>query len=224
MPATLQAPAPVSPPSSIPEKTLLLALGITSFAALLLELALTRLFSVVLFYHFAFLAISIALLGLGAGGVFAYLLKPRLARVVTRHLAARLCLASAVAIVIVLAVVLRVPVALSVTDKNFLRLSALYVVSAVPFFLTGFLFSVVFARETWRPQTAVRSAVVEFMEKKVGDETLHGNPVDLAEFFMGMIFARVMARGKFPDSRMFSDSEYALSYIIDVFLNGVRSK
>ena len=82
----------------------------------------------------------------------------------------------------------------------------------------------IFARETWRPQTAVRSAVVEFMEKKVADGSLRGNPVDLAEFFMGMVFARVMARGKFPDSRMYSDSEYALSYIIDVFLNGVRSK
>ena len=44
-----------------------------SFSALLLELALTRLFSVVLFYHFAFLAISVALLGLGAGAVFAHL-------------------------------------------------------------------------------------------------------------------------------------------------------
>ncbi|HUN28448.1 MAG TPA: TetR/AcrR family transcriptional regulator [Alphaproteobacteria bacterium] len=82
----------------------------------------------------------------------------------------------------------------------------------------------IFARETWRPQTAVRSAVVEYMEKKVAEGSLHGNPVDLAEFFMGMIFARVMARDKFPDSRMFSDTEYALSYIIDVFLNGVRSK
>ncbi|HTV91382.1 MAG TPA: TetR/AcrR family transcriptional regulator [Verrucomicrobiae bacterium] len=82
----------------------------------------------------------------------------------------------------------------------------------------------IFARETWRPQTAVRSAVVEFMGKKVAEGSLRGNPVDLAEFFMGMIFARVMARGKFPDSRMYADSEYALSYIIDVFLNGVRSK
>src|SRR5436305_647257 len=44
-----------------------------SFASLLLELGLTRLFSVVLFYHFAFLAISVALLGLAAGGVFAAL-------------------------------------------------------------------------------------------------------------------------------------------------------
>src|SRR5215470_15071834 len=42
-------------------------------ATLLLELALTRIFSVVFYYHFAFLAISIALFGLGLGGVFSYL-------------------------------------------------------------------------------------------------------------------------------------------------------
>src|SRR5277367_6797282 len=78
--------------SEIPERTLLFGLGLTSFPALLLELSLTRLFSVVLFYHFAFLAISIALLGLGAGGVFAYLLKARLAKTDTRTLAARLCI------------------------------------------------------------------------------------------------------------------------------------
>ncbi len=44
----------------------------TSLATLLLELALTRVFSVVYFYHFAFLAISIALFGLGVGGIFSY--------------------------------------------------------------------------------------------------------------------------------------------------------
>ena len=42
-------------------------------ATLLLELSLTRIFSVVFYYHFAFLAISIALFGLGLGGVFSYL-------------------------------------------------------------------------------------------------------------------------------------------------------
>ena len=57
------APTPISAASraDVPETTLLAGLALTSFAALLLELALTRLFSVVLFYHFAFLAISIAL-------------------------------------------------------------------------------------------------------------------------------------------------------------------
>ena len=52
-----------------PDRAVLVGVGLSSFAALLLELALTRLFSVVLFYHFAFLAISIALLGPGGGGV-----------------------------------------------------------------------------------------------------------------------------------------------------------
>src|SRR5579863_2905040 len=142
------------PPSPVPlqarERTLLAGIALSSFAALLLELALTRLFSVVLFYHFAFLAISIALLGLGAGGVFAYLFKNRLAQSGTRKLAARLCIDNSVLVLIVLEVVLRVPVALSLAGRNLLHLSALYVVSALPFFLTGIQFSVIFARETRR--------------------------------------------------------------------------
>ena len=129
---------------------MLSGLALTSFSALLLELALTRLFSVVLFYHFAFLAISIALLGLGAGGVFAYLLKSRLANYETRALAARICMVNSIVIVAVLEIVLHIPVALDVTGKNFLRLTILYLTAAVPFFLTGLLFSVVFARETSR--------------------------------------------------------------------------
>src|ERR1700731_3241616 len=71
--------------------SLVAGIALSSFAALLLVLGLTRLFSVVLFYHFAFLAISIALLGLGAGGVFAHLRKSQLARFETRPLVARLC-------------------------------------------------------------------------------------------------------------------------------------
>jgi spermidine synthase len=150
MSATVEAVTPVSVAKDVPESTLLFGLGLTSFAALLLELALTRLFSVVLFYHFAFLAISIALLGLGAGGVFAYLLKERLAKVSTRSLAARLCIANSIVVFCVLEIVLHVPVTLTVTGKNFLHLTAVYLWAALPFFLTGLLFSVVFARETWR--------------------------------------------------------------------------
>ncbi|HET8824830.1 MAG TPA: hypothetical protein VFM77_06855, partial [Terriglobales bacterium] len=62
------AEIPTETPLRAPSSGRVLAAGIalSSFSALLLELGLTRLFSVVLFYHFAFLAISIALLGLGA--------------------------------------------------------------------------------------------------------------------------------------------------------------
>jgi spermidine synthase len=148
--AVMTVPAVLPARTEIPEKTLLAGLALTSFAALLLELALTRLFSVVLFYHFAFLAISVALLGLGAGGVFAYLLKRRLSGVGTRRFAASLCLANALVIVGVLEVVLHVPVALQVSMRTLVRLTAIYSAAAVPFFFTGLLFSMVFARETWR--------------------------------------------------------------------------
>lgn len=149
MSATIQAPA-VSSSAEVSQRTLLAGLGLTSFAALLLELALTRVFSVVLFYHFAFLAISIALLGLGAGGVFAYMFKPRLGEYETRTLAARLCRLNSLTILFVLEIVLHVPVSLQLSGTNFLRLTVLYLAAAIPFFLTGVLFSVVFARETRR--------------------------------------------------------------------------
>ena len=47
-----------------------LAIGLASLAVLLYEVAITRLLSVVLWYHFAFLSISLALLGLGAPGIW----------------------------------------------------------------------------------------------------------------------------------------------------------
>src|SRR5205085_4471138 len=138
----------LSPSAPRTDPALLAAIALTSFSALLLELALTRLFSVVLFYHFAFLAISVALLGLGAGGVFAYLRRHWLKRFETRSLAAILCTINAVAIFIALEVVLHVPVSLELSRWNFVRLTALYFSSAIPFFFTGLIFSVVFARET----------------------------------------------------------------------------
>ena len=66
------SPTPTTRPTSWP--LLYLAVALTTSATLLLELSLTRIFSVVFYYHFAFLAISIALFGLGVGGVLSYTL------------------------------------------------------------------------------------------------------------------------------------------------------
>src|SRR5260221_5609495 len=100
---------PVSKPATR-GATLAAGIALSSFDVCLLELALNRLFSVVLFYHFAFLAISIALLGLGAGGVFAHLRKNWLASFETRALVARLCALNSLIVPVVLVIVLRIPV------------------------------------------------------------------------------------------------------------------
>ena len=52
--------------------------GLTSLVILLLELTLTRLFSATMYYHFAFLAISLALFGSGASGVLIYVFQRHL--------------------------------------------------------------------------------------------------------------------------------------------------
>jgi hypothetical protein len=115
-------------------RALLVAVGLSSFASLLLELGLTRLFSVVLFYHFAFLAVSIALLGLGAGGVFAHIRRDCLARWTVSQLGAFLCSMNAIVIMLVLEIILRVPVSLELGRANFARLCVMYAASAAPFF------------------------------------------------------------------------------------------
>jgi spermidine synthase len=60
------------PPSPLQWREIYLAVALTTMATLLMELSLTRIFSVVFAYHFAFLAISIALFGLGLGGIASY--------------------------------------------------------------------------------------------------------------------------------------------------------
>src|SRR5437667_12051178 len=47
-----------------------LAIASCSCAVLLTEITLTRIFSVTLMYHYAFLVLSVSLFGLGAGGIF----------------------------------------------------------------------------------------------------------------------------------------------------------
>jgi hypothetical protein len=125
-----------------------LAVALVSLSSLLLELALTRLFSVVLFYHFAFFAISVALLGLGSGGVFAHIRQEWLERFELRTLGAWLCLLNSIFILAAVEVVLHTPVSLEVTGRNFGKLTIIYLAAAVPFFLTGLLFSVLFARSS----------------------------------------------------------------------------
>jgi hypothetical protein len=109
---------------------LYLGLGFTTLATLLLELSLTRLFSVVFFYHFAFLAISLALFGFGAGGVFSYVVAGRPGRLSAEL--GRLTFINSVAVVLLLWFILS-----RHGDMTLMTLFGVYIASAVPFFFAG---------------------------------------------------------------------------------------
>ena len=115
---------------------LYLGVAFTTLATLLLELSLTRIFSVVFYYHLAFLAISIAMFGLGAGGVFSYVVAGWRGNVFKK-----LGTLAAVNSLIVLAALV-----FNLTRKGELTnltLCMVYFASAAPFFIAGAIVSLV---------------------------------------------------------------------------------
>ena len=126
---------------------LYLGLGFTTLATLVLELALTRIFSVVFYYHFAFLAISVALFGLGAGGVFSYVVAAR-----GGNLYAKLGLLS-IADALCVVASLWFDLSRGANPGN-AALAAVYIASSLPFFLAGAITSLVISEAIERVDRA----------------------------------------------------------------------
>src|ERR1700746_1852180 len=110
------------------------AIAAVSAALLMTELALTRIFSVTMYYHFAFLAISIALFGTSASGVCADIARRRLARYSTEPVLAVAALCSTLAPLAALFVLVRVQVTLTYTPENLRQMLLIYTMAALPFF------------------------------------------------------------------------------------------
>lgn len=123
---------------------LLVGVFLISMGALALEVVLTRIFSVTMWYHFAFLAISMALMGSAMAGVVLYFF-PRLTRPeIAQQWIGRAAVALSVAVPAVFLIYLRIPFrpvlmnrdgAFSFEQLGWLAL--IYVLLSIPFFLSG---------------------------------------------------------------------------------------
>jgi hypothetical protein len=114
---------------------LYLGVAFTTLATLILELSLTRIFSVVFYYHFAFLAISLALFGLGAGGLFSYVVAGRGGNIFYKL--------GVLAVVNSLTVLASLAYILSRTGGfDNLTLVGVYFASSLPFFFSGAVVSI----------------------------------------------------------------------------------
>src|SRR2546427_11653473 len=104
------------------------AVFLTTLSGLLFEIGLTRMYSASIWYHFAFVAISMALLGWGLGGLAVHLLKRQMTASLER--AAVLTLCYAVTIPVCLWVLVRYPFEIE-------RLALYFLTPLVPFLLGG---------------------------------------------------------------------------------------
>ena len=138
----------------------------TSMAVLTLEIALTRIFSVSLWYHLAFMVISTALLGFGASGTFLTLRRGLLEKKLERNLTLFTGL-MAIAIVVCFAIMVQLPIdplapltqGLPSNEQTWqtilliLLLLAEYVLVVIPFFFAGLALGGTFSAFTKRIST-----------------------------------------------------------------------
>lgn len=137
-PTTLGPEAPESHKASAATGLTLGGVALASAAVLVLEVVLTRLFAVSQFYHFAFLTVSLALLGFGASGSILAAF-PRLGRGGARRWAL-LAAGQALSTLGAYLVVNSIPFdsfSIAWDRRQILYLAAYYLVLAVPFFFGG---------------------------------------------------------------------------------------
>jgi spermidine synthase len=128
----------------------LAGIALVSATLLMTELALTRIFSVIMYYHFAFLAISIALFGLSASGVFAYVARGWLDKYSIGRLLAIQSLVYAAATLVALFFLVRLRVGLNYSPENLRLMLTIYALAALPFFTGGLVITLAISRLTAR--------------------------------------------------------------------------
>ena len=115
---------------------LYLGIFLVTLSGLMFEIGLTRIFSATIWYHFAFVAISVALLGWGLGGFALHLVRRRVA--FSRERAAATTFLYGLSLPLALWLIVRLPFHPD-------RLAFYFGVSLVPFFLAGLTLSMLFA-------------------------------------------------------------------------------
>src|SRR5512135_478804 len=115
--------------------SLYVGIFLITLSGLMFEIGLTRIFSATIWYHFAFVAISVALLGWGLGGFALHLLRRRVA--FSRERAALATFLYALSLPLALWLIVRVPFHPDLLFRYFL-------LSLGPFFLAGVALSMLF--------------------------------------------------------------------------------
>lgn len=120
-------------------KPVIYSVGILGAAALLLETTLTRYLAVAQFYHFAFLVISLSLLGFGASGTLLSISK-RLRSTPLDKLLPFSCLGFTLALVVTTTVLNYLPFdsfSIAWDQRQFLYLGLYYLAMSLPFLIAG---------------------------------------------------------------------------------------
>lgn len=123
---------------------ILICIFLSSFSALGLEITLTRIFSISLWYHFAFMVISIALLGIGASGTLLAVF-PKLKKQSNLGVYGIFLGISISACYLTSNIIPFDPAKISWDNNQLFYVSLYYLTLSIPFFFTGLIIGTAFA-------------------------------------------------------------------------------
>lgn len=112
-------------------------LALVALATLTYEILLTRIFSVTMWYHFAFVAISVAMFGMSVGALVVYLRPERFPADGVRRQLALASFLFAVSVVVSFFLHLLVPFDPEISPAGLLSVALTYTIVSVPFFFSG---------------------------------------------------------------------------------------
>lgn len=137
-------------PISLKRKHFFIGIFLISISTLLLEIVLTRIFSVIFFNHFTFMIISTALFGFSLSGVLLSLL-PRLRKLQASIFLPLFSFLFAISLPLLLRAAVTIPVKMDISVasiKEIAMLALFYLVITVPFVLAGLIISYFFSNQT----------------------------------------------------------------------------
>jgi spermidine synthase len=134
-----------APASGLPPSALEAGIFAVSLAILLVELLLTRVFSVVMYHHFSFLSVSLAMTGIGLGGLLVTLLPRTFRRDNLSALGPALAIGFAVMVIAGSWVAFHTPIKLQETADNWSNLIWILLSCLVPFILGGLVIAHILA-------------------------------------------------------------------------------
>lgn len=123
-----------------------LGLAVLTGAVLLLQITLTRIFSVTMWYHYAFMAISIAMFGMAFGSVLVYLKPHWFPQERLQQRLAALSIAFAAGIVFTFWLHLHIPFIPALTVLGITSVVVTFILVAIPFMVSGIAVSLVLTR------------------------------------------------------------------------------
>jgi predicted membrane-bound spermidine synthase len=130
-------------PSTSVNRSTYAGLFMVSLATLMYEILLTRIFSVTIIYHFAFMAVSLALYGMSVGAIIVYLMRNLFTQADVKRLLSASALSFAVAIVVSMILYINIPLR---REHILLPLLANFVVISIPFIFSGISVSLALTR------------------------------------------------------------------------------